>query len=205
MRLLHLLLAVCATAVSAVSVTTATSIVPVDLDELFHKADVVAHVRVVSGDTECNDVAIFKGEVLTSFKGLERKGDNVYFGPFVSYSVGGEYIVFLRDSGLSLANHEKKPIPEECPYYSPNNSYLSIMYEGYSVLPIEYTIEIPDGDYGVEVANTQVILPESLESYPRTWKFAGARDERWVRKSDMIRYLGTLKTVSGEGQRLTDR
>src|SRR5262245_14893632 len=71
-----------------------TSIKTVELETLFKEADVVAFVRVLAGDAENFDVAIYKAEVLSPFKGCTNK-QVVYFGPFVKYEIGGEYLVFL--------------------------------------------------------------------------------------------------------------
>jgi len=51
------------------------------LAELFKVADVVAIVKVMSGDTENYEKAVYKGEVIQSFKGT-ASGQTVFFGPF---------------------------------------------------------------------------------------------------------------------------
>jgi hypothetical protein len=49
-----------------------------ELGDLFKAADVVALVKVVSGDAENYDCAVYKGEVVTSFKGIQP-GTSIYF------------------------------------------------------------------------------------------------------------------------------
>ena len=68
----------------------------IQLGHLFKMADVVAVVRVVSGDTENYKIALYKAVVLTSFKGT-AEGQTLYFGPFDGQRLGWEYIVFLRN------------------------------------------------------------------------------------------------------------
>jgi hypothetical protein len=67
------------------------------IDDLAKNADVVAVVKVLSGDTENYEHAVYKGEVIQSFKGLPR-GATVYFGPFVGVRLGWEYVLFLRST-----------------------------------------------------------------------------------------------------------
>jgi hypothetical protein len=67
-----------------------------ELANLFKQADRVVFVRVVAGDTEAYDVAIYKAEIVKSFKG-GAAGGTLYFGPFLGERLGGEYILFLRD------------------------------------------------------------------------------------------------------------
>src|ERR1700730_18621004 len=65
------------------------------ISDLFKASNIVALVRIVSGDTENYDHTVYKGEVIQSFKGMER-GATVYFGPFVGERLGWEYVLFLR-------------------------------------------------------------------------------------------------------------
>ena len=60
---------------------------------LFKVADVVALVKIVSGDAENYDHAVYKGEVIQSFKRTER-GATVYFGPFVERNSDGNMFCF---------------------------------------------------------------------------------------------------------------
>lgn len=63
------------------------------ISDLFKASDVVALVKIVSGDTESYDHAVYKGEVIQSFKGMPR-GAAIYFGPFVGEKLGWEYVLF---------------------------------------------------------------------------------------------------------------
>src|SRR5579872_5017549 len=66
-----------------------------EISDLFKDADVVALVKILSGDTENYEHAVYKGEVIQSFKG-EPRGATLYFGPFVGERLGWEYVLFLR-------------------------------------------------------------------------------------------------------------
>src|SRR5689334_19620070 len=59
------------------------------LADLFKKADVVAILKIVSGDTENYDCAVYKAVVVKSFRGSEA-GETVYFGPYVGERLGWE-------------------------------------------------------------------------------------------------------------------
>jgi hypothetical protein len=157
---------------------------------LFKVADVVALVKIVSGDTENYDHTVYKGEVIQSFKGTER-GATVYFGPFVGEKLGWEYVLFLR--------HVAKPI---APKTAATASYGTIHYsevsnEGYSSMESSYAC-VFDGkeiaqkcDYGVRVCTDYVKLPKSLPAFP-------PEDNdppfgcRWVRKTVFISFIDTL-------------
>jgi len=158
--------------------------------ELFKTADVVALVKIVSGDTESYDHTVYKGEVIQSFKGIPR-GTAVYFGPFVGEKLGWEYVLFLRNA--------TKPIT---PKATATASYGTVRYsevfnEGYSSMETSYAC-VFDGkeiaqkcDYGVRVCTDYIKLPESMPAFP-------PEDNdppfgcRWVRKAVFISLLDTL-------------
>ena len=67
----------------------------VAITDLFKQADVVAVVQILSGDSENYETAVYKAKVLTAFKSA-KVGQQLFFGPFIGYEVGGQYIAFLR-------------------------------------------------------------------------------------------------------------
>jgi hypothetical protein len=69
--------------------TTITEPGRMTLDDLFKRADTVAVVRILSGDTENYPVAVYKAEVLKSFKGVGT-GKTIYLGPFIGQRLGWE-------------------------------------------------------------------------------------------------------------------
>jgi hypothetical protein len=160
------------------------------ISELFKSADVVALVKIVSGDTESYDRTVYKGEVIQSFKGMPR-GATVYFGPFVGEKLGWEYVLFLRNV--------TKPI---APKTTVTASYGTVPYsevfnEGYSSMVTSYAC-VFDGkeiaqrcDYGVRVCTDYIKLPRSMPAFP-------PEDNdppfgcRWVRKAVFISLLDTL-------------
>jgi hypothetical protein len=58
-----------------------------DLAGLFERADIVALVKVVSGDTESYGVALYKAEVVNNFKGASA-GATIYFEPSTRERLG---------------------------------------------------------------------------------------------------------------------
>jgi hypothetical protein len=76
---------------------TITEPAVVKIEELLKQADLIAVVRILSGDTEQYPSAVYKAEVLQSFKGA-GVGTTVYFGPFITYGLGSQYLVFLHRS-----------------------------------------------------------------------------------------------------------
>lgn len=136
-----------------------------DLAKLFKQADKVVLVKVVAGDTEAYDVAIYKAEVKKSFKGATA-GETIYFGPFLGEKLGWEYVLFLRDV--------PKPIT---PKETSSTGYGTIQYsevfdEGYTSMQISYAC-VFDGrdiaqhcDYGVRVCTDYIKLPKSIPAFP---------------------------------------
>jgi hypothetical protein len=60
------------------------------IGDLFKTADIVALVRILSGDAENYSCAIYKGEVVQNFKGSQQKAV-IYFGPFTGLQLGDEF------------------------------------------------------------------------------------------------------------------
>jgi hypothetical protein len=171
---------------------------PVKVDDLFNQADLVAEVRILSGDTENYPRTVYKAAVLKSFKGPDID-QNIYFGPFVGYGLGYEMIVFLRRSPEVL---EPRSVPKVGPSYGPIAPFYLIMYEGYSALDVRYEC-VFDGvdtahqcDYGVKLNTYQVRLPKSLKTFPPPMRGATNDETKWVRKSELVAYLEKLAAES---------
>ncbi len=160
------------------------------ITDLFKSADIVAVVKVLSGDTENYAHAVYKGEVIQSFKGVQR-GATVYFGPFVGEKLGWEYVLFLRNDAQALT-----------PKTATTSGYGTIRYsevfdEGYSSMESSYAC-VFDGkeiakkcDYGVKVCTDCIKLPASIAAFP-----AEGNDPpfgcRWARKTAFVDLLETL-------------
>jgi hypothetical protein len=162
-----------------------------DLLGLFKHADSVAIVKIVSGDTENYDVAVYKAKVVKSFKGTSA-GETLYFGPYVGEKLGAEYIVFLRNEHDLIA-----------PKAAADSSYGRVRYakvfdEGYSSMETSYGC-VFDGqqvsqqcDYGVRVCTDYIKLPKNTRTFPT------ASDDtpfgcRWVRKASFVSLLEALR------------
>lgn len=142
----------------------------VSLAALFAQADVVAFVQIRSGDAEHFQAVLYKASVTKSYKG-SKAGDVIYFTPFTGYSIGNEYLVFLRKTPTQIAdivNAEAKALPLA---FDRNESFYRIMYEGYSVMPVSYecAFEEPQHqtcDYAVKFVTDHVTLPAGLKVFP---------------------------------------
>ena len=161
-----------------------------ELANLFKYADRVVLVKVVAGDTEAYDVAIYKAKVVKSFKG-GATGETLYFGPFLGERLGSEYILFLRDVPKAIT-----------PKTRSSSGYGSIQYsevfnEGYTSMQTSYVC-VFDGqeiaqqcDYGVRVCTDYIRLPKSIPAFPPE-----ANDPpfgcRWVRKAVFVSVLDGL-------------
>jgi hypothetical protein len=167
MLLLAMLTAISAQLISAQQSKEVTITEPgiYELSGLFKQADTVALVRIVSGDTETYSTAVYKAEVVKSFKGV-HSGETIYFGPYVGERLGWEYILFLRNVS--------EPIK---PKNIANDAYGTIRYaevfnEGYSSMETSYqcVFDGPDPsqkcDYAVKVCTDYIKLPSATPTFP---------------------------------------
>jgi hypothetical protein len=167
----------------------------VPLANLFAQADVVAVVQVVSGDSESYDAAVYKSKVLTVFKGAQQ-GQHLFFGPYVGYEVGSQYVVFLRraNAGPKMNLADARTVS-----YGTIDTFHLIMFQGYSIMPIRYECafdgKVPSEscDYGVRLNTDQVKLPSGIKTFPRTSKDDFVDANRWVRKDAFLHLLKTLQ------------
>lgn len=167
----------------------------VSIEDLLKQADLAALVRIVSGDTEEYPSAVYKAEVIRPFKGT-TVGTTIFFGPFITYALGGEYVVFLRHSekGVEPKVHLSAPGIS----YGPIQTLYVVMYDGYGSMPVEYVCAF-DGqeisqqcDYGIKLNTYQVIFPKHLKTFPTQFVGASSEDTRWVRKTALISFLEKL-------------
>jgi hypothetical protein len=162
----------------------------IKLKQLFKMADIVAVVRIVSGDTENYKTAIYKAVVVKSFKGT-ADGKTLYFGPFIGDRLGWEYVVFLRG-----VKEPAVPTTITTAAYGVVN-YFEVFNQGYSSMQSSYEC-VFDGketnqecDDGVQVCTDYVVLPKNTPVFP-------SLDEvvpfgcRWVRKSKFLSLLTDL-------------
>jgi hypothetical protein len=171
-------------------------VVPVEpdiikLENLFVKSDTVALVKVVSGDTENYAAAVYKAEVIQSFKGA-AVGETIYFGPYEGVRLGWEYVLFLRRAAKPLAPKTTAKVS-----YGTVN-YSEVFNEGYSSMETSYEC-VFDGkeiaehcDNGVRVCTDYIVLPKSLRTFPPLAEET-AFGCRWVRKTAFISVLESLR------------
>jgi hypothetical protein len=175
--------------------TSAETIRSVTLDDLFARADQVAIVKVVAGDSEHYETAVYKSVVESAYKGT-KEGDVLFFGPYLGAGIGLEYVLFLRRG------------PGEAPNVKDGLSFGEIksvsreMYEGYATLPVGYDcvfdrIKIKDQcDDSVQLNPDQVILPKSIQTFPKGDPGPITNYKKWVRKSAFLSELGMLSASS---------
>jgi hypothetical protein len=175
--------------------TTISEPAPVKAEALMKQADLVASVRILSGDTEHYPQAVYKAEVLEPFKGV-KKGAIIYFGPFIGYGLGEELLVFLHHSEDGI--EPKPPATSSGLSYGPISSFYLVMYQGYSALRVKYDC-VFDGkeiaqrcDYGVRVNTHQLVLPKGVKTYPSSATGSFSEDTKWVRRTALIEYLQQL-------------
>jgi hypothetical protein len=131
------------------------------LEELFQSADIVAKVKVLSGDSEnYKGRALYKSTVISSFKG-SATGRTIYFGPYLGNRIGWEYYVFLKTvpkpatpTGASGLDYGTVPS-------------FDVFNEGYSQMVREYECGSGFGcAYAVRICTDYVVPPEDVRTYP---------------------------------------
>jgi hypothetical protein len=168
----------------------------VSLASLFAQADIVAFVKIHSGDAESYKLTLYEAEVLDAYKGAKQK-DVIYFAPFIGYGVGEEYLVFLKKSDKRIGEQIDERVKANHPPYDATQIYYRIMYDGYSVLLISYEcfFDGKDSDkcgYGVKFNTSQVELPSTLKTFPKNvGEFSP--DKKWVRRDAVKVALANLK------------
>jgi hypothetical protein len=166
-----------------------------ELEKLYKEADLVAFIKIVSGDTENYEDTIYKSRVITALKGTDI-GKTVFFGPYVSYGVGSEYLIFLKSSGVGIGTLSTKGKESRTVAYDDSSEYFRVMYGGYSILPVTYECAFgpisASGSCAYAVNMATVMLPNSIKSFPeeaRGEKFSAA----FVQKTSIEVFLNTLK------------
>jgi hypothetical protein len=186
------------TAQSAITITTAspqsqektiTTTEPgiAKLAAIFQSADIVALVKITSGDTESYEGAVYKSKVIKNFKGT-KDGEDIYFGPFWGQRLGWEYVVFLLKGNKPLS-----PISTAQGGYG-TIPYSKIFMEGYTAMESSYECVFPGSnscDYAVRVCTDYVRLPKTVHVYPA--KEGMPFGCGWARKSV---FLSTLASVA---------
>jgi hypothetical protein len=166
----------------------------IPLSKLFKMSDTVALVRILSGDTENYETAIYKATVVQGFKGA-TDGQSLYFGPFIGQRLGFEAVIFLQKA-QTPAVPTRKPAAAygTVPFYR-------VFNEGYSSMEVSYECrfngkEIKDQcDDGVRVCTDYIVLPKGTETSPPVQKETpfGCR---WVRRAT---FLSLLKDFAEPG------
>jgi hypothetical protein len=135
------------------------------LKDLYKAADTVAVVRIVSGDTENYQTALYKGLVITPYKGVTA-GATVYLAPYVGLRLGWEYLLFLRSAKTPATPKEGKTAVYGIVPYG------LIFNEGYSSMETSYEC-VFDGeeiseqcDYAIRVCTDYITLPKELPTFP---------------------------------------
>jgi hypothetical protein len=168
----------------------------VKMEELFQQADAVATIEILSGDAEHYATAVYKARVVESFKGLTA-GEIIYFGPFISYGIGSEYLAFLHRSQAGL--RPEQPVDSGPLNYGTLESFYEVMYQGYSIMPVQYVCVFngkdpsEQCDYGIKINTYQVRVSKTIKGFPPERHDAVGTDKKWFRKAQLLSLLRARK------------
>jgi hypothetical protein len=186
--------------------TKATSIATISVANLFSKSSDVVMVQVVSGDTEAYQYSatdstpwpVCKLKVVDTFKG-GRSGGVIFLAPCAGMELDGKYILFLENANAL----SPKPGFEQSSYGVLQHP-RRVSDAGYGSMHVEYACvfdgRVPDDscDYGVELNPTQVLLPKSLQTFPKSPATAETNYKRWVRQKALVELLRTFAQESNK-------
>ena len=174
----------------------AETIASVSLENLYKEADFVAFIKILSGDAEHYDGAIYKAEVLKAYKGTKEK-EIIYFGEFISYRIGNEYLAFFKKTDKILGQQIDKDVESGTAPYDSKQGFFRIMYAGYSIMPVGFEC-LFDGkgtdkcDYGIQLNIKQVIVPSALKTFPEESNTTLLSDKKWVKRTALETSLENL-------------
>ena len=156
------------------------------VSDLYRHADKVAVVKVLAGDTESYDSAIYKGKVVRALKGV-TEGQIVYFGPYLGTELGSEYVLFLKNDATHL-----KPKRADGGYG--DIAYSRVFNEGYSSMLTSYQCVFDASsaekacDYAVRICTDYIKVPDSIRMFSREGSDAPF-DCRWARRDAFVDLL----------------
>ena len=173
----------------------AESVAPVFLENLYKEADFVGFVKILSGDAEHYEAAMYKAEVQIAYKGAKNK-EIIYFSRREGYQIGNEYLAFFKKSDKTIGQNIVKDIKNSSAPYDAEKGLFYIMYGGYSIMHADYECAFEDNDYrdqcdwSVRLNANQILLPKTLKAYPDN-----PRDfrEKYVRRKEIEVALEDLK------------
>jgi len=183
---------------SKVITVTTSDPASVTLEDLFKEADLVAFIEVLSGDSENYEQVLYKARVIKGFKGVVA-AEPIYFGPFTSYGIGSEYLVFLRKNSTTvgaLASASAKNMPL---LFDSSQITYGVMYVGYSIMPVRFECVFEKSnkcDYAVKFNAKQVRLPKELNQFNEEFDESGVSDRRFVKRKSIEAFLQKLGSAS---------
>jgi len=177
------------------SIGHSTTVPQIRITKLYQQADVVAIVRIESGETingtnfPCG--AKYQGKVINSLKN-SKVNQLIEFGYYFGHGIGNEYIVFLNKkhnvySPLASTNSglmdSQAQFDREC--YS-KHPELVVMHSGFGMRELQY--------HGESKSNYAFLIPTNYLSLPKDTEYTEPKksecdtfDEcKWVDKEAML-------------------
>jgi hypothetical protein len=157
--------------------------------DLYRHADIVAVVKVISGDTEAYETPVYKGQVVTAFKGVSAD-DIIYFGSYLGTQLGYEYVLFLQNIPTRLQ-------PKKAGGAYGVVKYSKVFNEGYSSMLTSYECVFNGAspaqacDYAVRICTDYIKPPKSLPTSPAS-DVETPFGCRWARRDQFISILNEI-------------
>lgn len=153
------------------TITQSNSYAPVSIMNLYAHADVVALVRIQSGELiEGTDIpcgAKYQAKVIHSIKNAQL-GQKLTFGYYHHIEIGSEYLVFLEKKHLNqwpklsiLSGYEKYRAQFDRQCQSKHPDY-NLIRSGTSYFKLQYNSDLSDSQ-GFKVNTSSVIIPQGAK------------------------------------------
>lgn len=155
-----------------------------DLKTFIAQADTVLLVKVLAGDVESYENAVYKAKVVSAYTGSPKAGDVIYFGRFIGTRIGNQYLLFLKNPLPEPMSHSGPAIFGEVRPYR-------VMREGYGQMEIAYSCGFSKSescDDSIRVCTDYVVLPKHTpvsDEHDKSESFGC----RWFRKDSVIALL----------------
>jgi hypothetical protein len=161
------------------------------LAQLYKAADTVAIVEIAAGDAESYSDPVYKGKVVTAFKGASE-GQVIFFSP-PGGVLGSQHVVFLKKQKEPLAPNKGATAFGVIPYTVDFDQGFTEMRTAYECV---FRPKKPGDlgcDYAVRVCTDFIKLPKSVPI--STYEDNDTSGCRYVRKPIFLSLLDELKSA----------
>ena len=178
---------------------SATTLPQLSLDDLYDSAEFVGIILIEEGKLIRKEDQIcasqYTANILESFKGQYRAGEQITFGPFSGKGIGQKYLLFLTkkekqfkpmNSTNSMSMKRENDYQKICGSVLPD---LLISFHGYGILKIGTPHQFKYKE-SIRIPDRYISIPKQLNK--KAVEFGDDRilgDPFWVEEKEFIMYM----------------